>query len=138
MDRDAQSLLLDLLRGGAKVVLESGAGFVSREEFAVQQRTLLDCFGLMLDSPFDLWSGGRALPYVHYRWPRETVVRDFSRVVPVLGPDDEIIGRAGPLPVASKRPFGNGLLVFVGSPLGPALRAGDAEGQAWLRLLRTV
>jgi len=59
-------------------------------------------------------------------------------VVPVLAPDDEIIGRVGSLSVASKRPVGNGLLIFVGSPLGPAMRAGDIEGQKWLRLLATA
>jgi hypothetical protein len=131
-DRSTTSLLFDLLSAGRKVIFESGAGFLRPEEFTVHQRTLFDDFGLMVDSPVALWSRARAVPYVNYSWPCEALVRDFSRVVPVLAPDHEIIGRVGSLSVASKRAVENGLLIFIGSPLGPSMRAGDPESQKWL------
>ena len=138
MDRGTTSLLLDLLRAGWKVVFESGAGFLSREDFALHQNMLFDNFGLIVDSPIDLWSEAASLPYVSYNWPRNAMVRDFSRVVPVLAPEGEIIGRAGCLPVASRRLVGRGVLVFVGSPMGPAMLAGDPQGREWLRLVRSA
>ena len=36
------------------------------------------------------------------------------------------------LPVALKRPSGRGRLMFLASPLGPALWAGDSEARGWL------
>jgi hypothetical protein len=135
IDRGTSSALLDLLAAGSQVVFESGGGFLRREEFAAHRKMLADVFGLMVDSPVDLWSREEAVPYVTYRWPRTTMVRDFSRVVPVVAPGSEIIGRVGALPVASRKRVGRGLLLFVGSPLGPALGARDPESREWLELL---
>ena len=135
MDRGTCSALLDLLAAGSKVVFESGGGFLRREEFAVHRRMLSDVFGLMVDSPVDLWSREEAVPYVTYSWPRATMVRDFSRVVPVVAPGSEVVGRVGELAVASRKPVGRGHLIFIGSPMGPALRARDPECRQWLELL---
>jgi hypothetical protein len=117
-------------------------------------------FDLAVEPPVDLWSGksgddrlfahrtrphprknmdGReSIPYVNYTWPRETRVRDFSRVIPVSAKGGDVIGRVGPLPVALKRRWANGTLIFLGSPLGPGLRAGDPEARSWLRLVTAL
>jgi len=148
-------MLLDLVQGGTRLVLESGAGFLSSLETAAHQRMLLRCFGLEVEPPVDLWSGQlaedglsasrnspnrrktidlrRSVPYVRYVWPRDIMVRDFTRVIPVSAKGGEVIGWAGSLAVGSKRPVGKGTLIFLGSPLGPALRASDPEARAWLQ-----
>src|SRR6266571_3700339 len=46
--------------------------------------------------------------------------------------EGEVIAWVDDLPVALKRPGGRGNLIFLGSPLGPALWAGDAEARRWL------
>jgi hypothetical protein len=155
MDPAIGRTLLDSARRGACLVLESGAGFLSPAETAAHQRMLLRCFELEVKPPVDLWSGkladdgpfasgtssrrretidGRqAIPYVRYVWPREIMVRDFTRVIPVSAKRGEVIGWAGSLAVGSRRPVGKGTLVFLGSPLGPALRTGDPEARSWLQ-----
>jgi hypothetical protein len=79
-----------------------------------------------------------SIPYVDYLWPRETKVRDFSRVIPVSARTGDVIGKVGGLPVAWKRRMGKGTLIFLGSPMGPALRAGDPEARSWLRLVTAL
>jgi hypothetical protein len=160
MDSATIRLLFDLLEAGTHVLLESGAGFVSPADFAVHQRILHRCFDLAIEPRVDLWSGKapenrlfarrakphqrsnvdsrEPVPYVNYVWPREASVRDFSRVIPVSANAKDVIGRVGPLPVAMKRRFANGTLIFLGSPLGPALRAGDPEARSWLRLVTAL
>jgi hypothetical protein len=144
LDSATISALSDLLQQGIDVLLESGAGFLSEGECCVQQRMLQRAFGLLVEAPVDLRSAvargtklvaRQFLPYVHYVWPCQALVRDFSRVVPVLAPTPDVIGRAGSLPVAAKAHVGGGLLIFLGSPLGPSLRAGDLEAKSWLSLL---
>jgi hypothetical protein len=135
MDPGTTPMLLELLHRGTNVLFESAAGFLSADEFVAQQKTLRDGFGVMVDWPVNLWSQDRMTPYVNYTWPRSAMIRDFSRVVPVAAGEPEIIARAGCLPLASRRRVGKGLFIFVGSPLGPALRAGDAAGQEWLGAL---
>ena len=154
MDPAIGRMLLDLVQGGTRLVLESGAGFLSPLETAAHERMLFRCFGLEVEPPVDLWSGrladgglcaGRnsphrrktidlrqSIPYVRYVWPRDIMVRDFTRVIPVSAKRREVIGWAGSLAVGSKRPVGKGTLIFLGSPLGPALRAGDPEARSWL------
>jgi hypothetical protein len=160
MSPSTASALTDLLEAGTHVLLESGAGFLSPAEFTAHQRMLLRHFDIAVDPPVDLWEGNPAcdalparrpgrrpnkkrdnypsVPYVSYLWPRETSVRDFSRVVPVSMSDGDVIGKVGALPVALKRRVGRGTLIFLGSPLGPALRAGDPEALSWLRLVTAL
>lgn len=154
MDPAIGRVLLDLVQRGTRLVLESGTGFLSSAETAAQQSMLLRCFELEVEPPVDLWSGrladeglfarrssphrrktieGRqSIPYVRYVWPREILVRDFTRVIPVSAKRGEVIGWAGSLAVGSKRPAGKGTLIFLGSPVGPALRASDPEARSWL------
>jgi hypothetical protein len=154
MDPATGGMLLDSVQRGSRLVLESGAGFLSPAETAAHQRMLLRCFELDVEPPVDLWSGkpaddglfasrtpphrktigGRqSIPYVRYVWPREIMVRDFTRVIPVSTKRGQVIGWAGSLAVGLKRPVGQGTLIFLGSPLGPALRAGDPEARSWLQ-----
>jgi hypothetical protein len=147
--------LLDLLEAGTHVLLESGAGFLNPAEFTAHQRMLQRYFDIVVHAPVDLWPGKSAhdsliahrsgrhpskkldgresVPYVDYIWPNETRVRDFSRVIPVSAKAEDIIGTIGVTPVALKKCVANGALIFLGSPLGPALRARDSEAHAWLR-----
>ena len=95
--------------------------------------------GVHIEAPVRLWPGrgARGVPYVDYRWPSSAKIRDFSRVVPLGRQSEgegEIIARVEGLPVALKRRLGRGHLIFLGSPLGPALWAGDAEARRWLFL----
>jgi hypothetical protein len=146
-----------LLGKGARVVWESGAAFLESHSFAEQQALAREYFGISIGSPVDVWSrsvaqrlaggagnipevnrsaramraiGHERVPYVAYRWPREAHVRDFSRVMPVSAAAGHAIAHWGEVPVAWSKRVGAGTLVFVGSPIGPALRAGDSEAHS--------
>jgi hypothetical protein len=121
-------------RGGL-VILESGAGFASERDFSRHRAVLRDAFQVHIDSLIDLWpeAKGSAIPYVNFTWPVAATVRDFSRVAPLASGAGEIIARVHGLVVGIKRRFGRGNLIVLGSPLGPALWAGDIEARQWLR-----
>jgi hypothetical protein len=147
------SIVADLLRKGARVVWESGAAFLEHRDFAKQRALTHEYFGISMERPVDVWSqavagksthtrsgyeanrnvrtvraiGHQQVPYAAYRWPREVHVRDFSRVIPVSAANGLSIAHWGELSVAWREPVGPGTLVFLGSPIGPALRAGDSE-----------
>lgn len=124
-----------LVEEGTRLLLESGAGFSSPSGFRAHRDMLIRYFGLEIKPTVHLWpeTGPRRVPYVDYVWPVETRVRDFSRVAPLsAGQPGEIIGWAEGMPVALKRNAGKGTLVFLGSPLGPSLLAGDLEARRWL------
>ena len=125
--------LTNALDAGATVILESGAVFAAADsrELRVHRDVLQDLVGIQLDPPTSLWPA-HGIPYVEYTWPVTVRVRDFSRVVPVGQHDGEVIGRAAGLPVAVHRCQNRGTLIFLGSPLGPALWSGDLEARRWL------
>jgi hypothetical protein len=130
------------LDDGATVLIESGAVFANAESagFRAHRETLREELGLDVASPLSLWprrASTDGIPYVDYSWPVAARVRDFSRVVPLQShdPRDAIIARVREVPVASMRRTGSGNLVYLGSPLGPALRSGDADARQWLREL---
>ena len=127
------------LASGATVILESGAGFTDPDgaDFRAHRDSLRDELQLHVGSPVALWPrpiGAGGIPYVDYSWPAASSVRDFSRVVPLASrePRDTIIARTGGIPVALMRRAGAGALIFLGSPLGPALRSGDSGARQWL------
>jgi hypothetical protein len=160
--------LSNLLNAGTDLLLESGAGFLGTGEFAAHQKMLLRYFDLAVESPVDLWSGNPigaarfaqrceqnarkeparsesplvhryvSSPYIDYDWPQETKVRDFSRVILVSAKSGDVIARVRGLPVALKRRVGEGTLIFLGSPIGPLLRAGDPEARSWLQMATAV
>lgn len=119
---------------GGFLLFESGAGFAGPEIFKRQQGLLQSAFGISLLPPAGLWNGAHP-PYVEYRWPVSASVRDFSRVIPIEARGSEVIASVGSMPVAIRREIGAGSLVFLGSPLGPHLLAGDPDASRWLTAL---
>jgi hypothetical protein len=139
----------ELLASGATVLWESGAAFLYSAEFGQQQTLTKEHFGISIEPPVHLWSqinsrkskstapmqnargmraiGHAQIAYVAYRWPLRAHVRDFSRVIPVSAPGGHAIAHWEDSPVAWSKSVGAGTLIFLGSPLGPSLRSGDAE-----------
>jgi len=130
----AQRLVV-CLSAGTRLVIESGSGFLDDPEFVVHQGLLQHYFNIAVLPPVDLWASNVYChaPYIDYLWPHATKVRDFSRITPVAANKREIIGWAGDVPVALKRRMGRGELIFLGSPIGPALGAGDLEAARWVQ-----
>ena len=130
--------LSQALYSGTTVLLESGAGFVDDSTFWHHSRWLRQELGIHVAPRVDLWAkwaegNDASAPYIEFSWPRHAKIRDFSRVVPPAEESREnIIAWAGDLPVAFRRRVGKGLLIYLGSPVGPALWAGDPEARRWL------
>jgi hypothetical protein len=158
-------IVAELLKKGARVVWETGAAFLEPRAFAEQEDLAREYFGIPIGRPVDVWSqsvqrkstpparnnsepnrsarsvraiGHERVPYIAYRWPREVHVRDFSRVIPVSAATGNAIAHWGELPVAWSKRVGAGTLVFVGSPIGPALRAGDSDAHFLLRSIVNI
>jgi hypothetical protein len=116
---------------GTWIVWESSPISCTRENFAERTRIMRGAFGIMLREPI-LLSPDRLRDtgmYVQYRWPCAAVIRTFSTVLPVTCLDSEIVAQYGGTPVAMRRRIGHGGVVFLGSMLGPNLRAEDVEAQ---------
>ncbi len=162
-EREVARRVAAWLENGGLLVLESGAGFAAAAKFDEHRRFLDAYFALRVERPIDVWQVGGGLcrakssvPYVEYTWPLRVQVRDFSRVVPLCGEGvvgqssgriigqsmgqikGQVIGWIGAQPVAVKGAVGKGTLVFLGSPLGPTLLAGDREARGWLNELLAV
>src|SRR5438067_1673498 len=121
------------LRRGSTVIVETGAGFAPHLAFCHHRRALRDLLNIRAAAPVDIWASPRSSPYIEFTWPRRAKVRDFSRVVPPVDrPGDDVIAWAGDLAVAFRRRVGKGTLIYLGSPVGPALWAGDVEARRWL------
>jgi len=122
------------VEGGGTLVLESGATFaaMTSREFREHRDALRALLGLDIEAPRRLVRHGTSVPYVEFRWPSTVLVRDFGAVVPVHAHDTEWIARVDDATVAIARRRGHGTLVFLGSPIGPALWSGDAEARRWL------
>ena len=152
---EAFGAVTELLNSGATILWESGSAFLDPRKFAEQQRFVQDCFDISIEQPIDVWMpthapklnfaetnrtaratraiGHKQVAYIEYRWPRETHVRDYSRIIPVTAATGRAIAHWGKIPVSWSKPVGTGTLVFFGSPIGPALHAGDAEAHALLQ-----
>lgn len=132
MSAETVRVIAKCLRAGGTVILESGAGFANECDFRAHRAALRDSFDVEIDSPVSLWTGaGARMPYVDFAWPIATKIRDFSRIVP-LSVSGAAIARVNGLPVASMQRRGSGTLIVLGTPIGPALWAGDAEAKRWL------
>ena len=119
---------------GGRLILESGATFAApaSQEFREHRDALRELLGLEIEPPRPLARGGTFVPYVEFRWPSPRLVRDFSAIVPVAAHDAERIAHVDDTTVALVRRRGRGTLIFLGTPIGPALWAGDAEAHRWL------
>lgn len=156
LDSASVRVLYDHLQAGGVVLLESGGGYLRPDEFSVHQQMLKRHLNVSVGMPVDLWSGARAscsgaempsqrkvaahgsAPYIDFLWPLKTKVRDFSRVVPPTAQDGDVIGVARKIPVAIRKRVGKGTLIFLGSPIGPHLYAGDPEATRWLHAVLSV
>jgi hypothetical protein len=118
--------LVEYTRNGACVIFESAAGFGG---FESQREMLAEHFGLQIERPVVLPES--RIPYVDYHWPVSVKVRDFNRIVPVRAPARDVIATIDGIPVAAHC----GKLIFLGSPIGPALLAGDPEARFWFNEL---
>ena len=135
---EAKSLarLREHVENGSRVLYESGVAFLGPDEFGFHKRVIRSVFGLSLHDPVRLWESADSLkesPYIDFRWPVVTKIRDFSRIVPVDPVDGEAIARFHGLPVAARFRIGKGALVYLGSPLGPHFLSDDREANGWLR-----
>ena len=150
----------ELVERGSTVLWESGAAFLNSNDFLRQQTLTLEHFGISMERPVDVWSqsasrsagvgaknqtarsmraiGHEQVPYVAYHWPREAHVRDFSRVIPVSAAKGRAVADWREIPVSWRKSIGAGTLIFVGSPIGPALHAGDSDATSLLRSLINV
>ncbi|PYV44741.1 MAG: hypothetical protein DMG06_05025 [Acidobacteria bacterium] len=131
--------LLNCLENGSSLLLECGLGFVDSSIFEAQQNFLRSHFDLGIQSPVHLLTrqDHHYVPYINYSWPLELSVREFGPVVPLSDHGASWIGWAQELPVALRQKIGRGMLTFLGSPLGPALLAGDLHARQWLYKLLT-
>ena len=126
----AMRRMVTSMQAGGIVMLESGAGFASEQVLRAHRDTLRESFAVRVAAPVQLWP--RRTPYVDYSWPRAAALRDFSRVIPLDQHAGETIGSVDGLAVALRRQVGRGTFIFLGSPLGPALWAGDGDAKRWL------
>lgn len=107
---------------GRWVVFESSP-LCTRKQF----RTLHDVFGIALKEPI---AASEDHLYVRYQWPHAALTRTFSAVIPVTCSPTEAIAHYAGSSIAMKRRIGRGGIVFLGSMLGPNLRAEEPEARA--------
>jgi len=101
-------------------------------DFREHRDALRDLLGLHVEPPRPFVRERMRVPYVEFRWPTSVLLRDFGAIVPVGAHNDDCIARVEDTIVALARRRGRGMLIFIGSPIGPALWAGDAEARRWL------
>src|SRR5437660_9853553 len=124
--------IMGCLRTGATILLESGAGFAADRAFRAHRAVPRDQLGVHIEAPRRAWCrpGARGMPYIDYSWPASAKIRDFSRVVPLGRQSEgagEIIAWVDDLPVALRRRYARGYLIFRGSLHGPTRRAHGAS-----------
>ena len=132
VDRSSALRLRDSAWRGASVLIELGLAFVDDAHAGAQRALISDVFDVGVGEVVYLWREGRdRVPYVRYDWPVAAWVRDFSRAVSVDGIGWRSIAEIEGRPVAVRRRVGRGAVTILGSPLGPALRAGDRDAATW-------
>ncbi len=108
---------------GAWVIWERAANFGGDETEA--RELLAHFFGVRISEPIR-----PASTYIRYNWPIRCSVREFHNTVRVECSPDERIAECAGHAVAMKRAVGKGGIVFLGTMLGPGIRAEDREAQA--------
>jgi hypothetical protein len=100
---------------GAWIICEAAPYFSGRE-------ILRDAFQITAGAPVAVHSD---CLYVSYTWPHPALTRTFSAAIPIE--ERPALAHYRNLPVAARRRIGRGGIVFLGSMLGPNLRAGDPQ-----------
>ena len=132
VDRSSARRLRDAAWRGRSILIELGFAFLDDAQVGAQRWLISDAFDVNVGEVAHLWHDGRErVPYVRYDWPVAVWVRDYSRAVAVDGPGWRVIAEIEGRPVAVRRRVGRGSVTILGSPLGPALRAGDREAARW-------
>lgn len=123
MPRDRLLELRSRVERGALLIWENHA-FCGSDESLFQEKFEFR-FGEPLGSPNEM--------YVRYRWPGSAMIRKFGSVLPVECQPAESIAHFGGKSIAMRKRMGGGCFIFLGSMLGPHLRAGDREAQKLAR-----
>ena len=71
-------------------------------------------------------------PYIDCMWPVKVKIREFAPVWLEPARGDDIIATFAGRPVALRRMVGRGMLVKLGSALGPIFLTGDPDARRWL------
>ena len=123
--------LRDRAASGRWIVWEISPLPRNPQNFTMQCRIVRDLFGIVLCEPIHLSPDPlrNVGLYARYRWPHAALIRTFSAVVPIACSDAAVIAHYGSTPVAMKRRIGRGGIVFLGSMLGPNIRAEELEAQ---------
>jgi hypothetical protein len=129
LSRRQVSRVCSQLAAGCSVIFESGASFASHDEVLRQCMMWRQAFGIDADlSPSaPVWPAGGSVDYVRYHWPADARIRCFGQFFPIHSSGSERIAVYRGRPVAVRKRIGRGLLLFLGSPLGPMLAAEDYQ-----------
>ena len=132
---EAAGTLLERVRGGGLLILESGAAYSSPEQIRGQARILTAAFGIHTGEPVEV--SAHEASYITYKCPQRILVRTFGAMTPVRCAPEERIAEFAGTAVAVRRSVGKGTIVYLGSILGVGLLAQEREarqvGHALLR-----
>ena len=130
------SAIWERVNYGSWLVWDHAPHFTSAADRRRQAELLNELFGIRLGEAI---SASHSELYVRYLWHVPQLVRTFLAYTPVLCSPNEAVATYGNVPVAVRRRVGRGGVVFLGSMLGPQLKAGDREAhQLASRLLLTA
>ena len=117
--------LREKVEAGHLLILESALAFADVQETESQRAVIAKVFGLRVEltSPPPV----ERVSYLRYRWPADVLVRHFGNPATVSGARCQSIAQLGSLTVAAMKPIGLGKIIFLGTPIGPMLMAGDRE-----------
>jgi hypothetical protein len=127
LSREYAYQLARLVHEGCHLIYESGLGYAGSQQRSDQSELLNTMLGIRaLTSPVLASSE----LYVTYQWPHKTLLRSYGSVTPVLCHQLEVIMHHGGTAVGLFRRVGQGILIFLGSPLGLGLYAEEREARA--------
>ncbi len=127
VSQDRLLKLRSLVFDGAWLIWENSPVVDDEREFLRQQQLFRDIFDLRLAKPRVAQHGTGSACYIHYRWPAPAMVRTFMGITPVQSTPTEAIAHYEEQTIATKKQMGRGGIIFLGSLLGPHLRAEDRE-----------
>ncbi len=132
--RDREGYFLaDAVGEGRWLLIESGLSFATPSECSDHGHFMRELFGLQIGpavTPHDLSD-----LYVSYDWPICGMVRVFGGAAPIEADGNDVIARAGGMPIAVRKEIGKGGIIYIGTPLGPLLPSGDREAIELARAL---